>query len=60
VELLGRPNGVGFQIYLYFQTFDVRAILAYTIAFAAIMLAIEYLVVQPIEKRAYRWRPSPA
>ena len=60
VELLGRPNGVGFQIHLYFQTFDVRAILAYTIAFAAIMLAIEYLVVQPIEKHAYRWRPRPA
>jgi NitT/TauT family transport system permease protein len=60
VELLGRPNGVGFQIHLYFQTFDVRAILAYTIAFAAIMLAIEYLIVQPIEKRAYRWRPAPA
>ncbi len=60
VELLGRPNGVGFQIYIYFQTFDVRAILAYTIAFAAIMLAIEYMIVQPIEKRAYRWRPRPA
>jgi NitT/TauT family transport system permease protein len=60
VELLGRSNGIGFQIHLYFQVFDVRAILAYTIVFAGVMLFIEFLVVQPIEKRAYRWRPKPA
>lgn len=60
VELLGRSNGVGFKIHLYFQVFDVRAILAYTIVFAGIMLAIEFIVVQPIEKQAYRWRPRPA
>jgi NitT/TauT family transport system permease protein len=60
VELLGRSNGVGFQIHLYFQMFDVRAILAYTIAFVAVMLTIEFLLVQPIETRAYRWRPRPA
>lgn len=60
VELLGRSNGVGFQIHLYFQMFDVRAILGYTIAFVAIMLAIEFLIVQPAEARAHRWRPKPA
>ena len=59
-ELLGRSNGVGFQIHLYFQTFDVRAILGYTIAFVALMLAIEFFVVQRVEARAYRWRPRPA
>ena len=57
VELLGRSNGVGFQIHLYFQLFDVAAILAYTLAFVAVMLAIELLVVQPYEKRVTRWRP---
>lgn len=60
VELLGRSNGVGFQISLYFQTFDVRAILAYTAVFVMVMLAIEFLLVQPVERRAYRWRPRPA
>ncbi|MGH6922247.1 MAG: ABC transporter permease [Propylenella sp.] len=60
VELLGRSNGIGFKIHLYFQVFDVRAILAYTIVFVAVMLAIELLIVQPLEKRAYRWRPKPA
>lgn len=60
VELLGRSNGVGFQIHLYFQLFDVRAILGYTFAFVAVMLMVEYLVVQPVERRANRWRPKPA
>jgi NitT/TauT family transport system permease protein len=60
VELLGRPNGIGFQIHLYFQIFDVRAILAYTLVFVAVMLLIELAVLQPLEKRAYRWRPKPA
>ncbi len=56
VELLGRSNGVGFQIYLYFQIFDVAGILAYTLAFVAIMLMIELVVVQPVEQHASRWR----
>ena len=60
VELLGRSNGVGFQIHLYFQLFDVRAILGYTLVFVAVMLAIEFLIVQPAEARANRWRPRPA
>lgn len=60
VELLGRSNGVGFQIYLYFQLFDVAAILAYTLAFVAVMLVVELLLVQPVERHATRWRRRPA
>ena len=60
VELLGRSNGVGFQIYLNFQLFDVAAILAYTLAFVAVMLVIELLLVQPVERHATRWRRRPA
>jgi NitT/TauT family transport system permease protein len=56
VELLGRSNGVGFQIHLYFQLFDVAAILAYTLAFVTVMLLIELLLVQPFERHATRWR----
>lgn len=56
VEFLGRGNGVGFQIHLYFQLFDVATILAYAFAFIAIMLLIEYLLVQPWERSATGWR----
>ena len=60
VELLGRPNGVGFEIGVAFQLFDVTRILAYALAFVAVILAIEILLVQPFERRASRWRVQPA
>jgi NitT/TauT family transport system permease protein len=60
VELLGRPNGVGFEIGVAFQLFDVTLILAYALAFVVIILAIEAIVVQPIERRASRWRTRAA
>jgi NitT/TauT family transport system permease protein len=60
VELLGRPNGVGFEIGTAFQLFDVTRILAYAIAFVLVMLAIETFLVQPIERHVSRWRPKAA
>ncbi|HVY58356.1 MAG TPA: ABC transporter permease [Xanthobacteraceae bacterium] len=56
VELLGRPNGVGFEIGIAFQLFDVTRILAYALTFVVVILAIETLLVQPLERRASRWR----
>lgn len=56
VELLGRSDGVGFQLGTYFQFFDITSILAYTVAFAAIVLIIEGVLVRPLEKRLTRWR----
>jgi NitT/TauT family transport system permease protein len=55
-ELLGRSSGVGFQIGLYFQLFDVATILAYALAFIAVILAVEAFLVAPLERRAVRWR----
>ncbi|TWA66243.1 NitT/TauT family transport system permease protein [Azospirillum baldaniorum] len=57
VELLGRSDGVGFQIHLYFQMFDVAGILAYTVAFVAVVQLLELCVLQPVEQRLTRWRP---
>jgi NitT/TauT family transport system permease protein len=56
VELLGRSNGVGFQLHTSFQMFDVAAIFAYSAAFILCMLAIEAAVLVPIERRVVRWR----
>lgn len=56
VELLGRPNGVGFVLGSAFSLFDMAKILSYSICFIALMLVIESLVVQPLERRANRWR----
>ncbi|TWA86565.1 NitT/TauT family transport system permease protein [Azospirillum brasilense] len=57
VELLGRSDGVGFQIHLFFQMFDVAGILAYTVAFVAVVQLLELCVLQPVEQRFTRWRP---
>jgi NitT/TauT family transport system permease protein len=56
VELLGRSNGVGFQLGVYFQYFDIADVLAYTAAFIAIVLIIEMALVRPLERRLTRWR----
>jgi ABC-type nitrate/sulfonate/bicarbonate transport system permease component len=58
VELLGRPNGVGYAIAYYFQLFDVRAVLGYSVAFSLVMLAIEFVVLQPLDEYARRWRTA--
>ncbi len=56
VEMLGRSDGVGFQIHTYFQLFDVARILAYSLAFIAVVQALEMWVIVPIERYAFRWR----
>ena len=58
VELLGRSEGVGFQIHLYFQLFDVATILAYTFAFVVVMLGVEYALLQPFDRHSNRWRAN--
>ena len=59
-ELLGRSNGVGFQIGVAFQLFDIPLLLAYSLSFTAIVLVIETVLVQPLESRLFRWRPRAA
>jgi NitT/TauT family transport system permease protein len=56
VELLGRPNGVGFQIRNFFNFFDIAAILAYSLAFIGAVIAIEILLLQPLDRRLGKWR----
>jgi len=56
VELLGRSDGVGFQLGTYFQLFDVSMILAYALAFIMIVQLIEIGIIQPIASRVNRWR----
>ncbi|MBY8975695.1 ABC transporter permease subunit [Rhodobacteraceae bacterium NNCM2] len=56
VELLGRSNGVGFQLHLQFQLFDVAAILAYAIGFILIVQIIELGILGPWERYTSRWR----
>lgn len=56
VELLGRSNGVGFQISIYFQFFDITSILSYSLAFILVIVLIEKIVLKPFEKKIERWK----
>ncbi|TDX29740.1 ABC transporter permease [Rhodovulum visakhapatnamense] len=58
VEFLGRSDGIGFQIHLYFQLFDVTMVLVYALSFVVVMLAVEWLLLQPWERRIRRWRAA--
>lgn len=56
VELLGRSDGIGFQLALYFQLFDVARILAYALSFIAVVQLVEWGILQPLDRRIGAWR----
>ena len=57
-EVLGSDGGVGFRIGIFFQHFDMKGILAYTLAFMIVVIAIEYLILRRLEDRVLGWRPA--
>ncbi|WP_425487030.1 ABC transporter permease [Microvirga makkahensis] len=60
VELLGRPDGVGYALSYYFQLFNVAALLGYSLVFTTVVLFIDTVVLQPLESYARRWRLVPS
>ena len=56
VEAFGRSNGVGHQLNIAFQLFDVPMILAYALAFIIVVQIIEMAIMQPLLARASKWR----
>jgi NitT/TauT family transport system permease protein len=56
VELFGLSNGVGYQLNSEFSSQNVAGVLAWTIVFWAVMVVIEYGVLQSLERASSRWR----
>jgi len=56
-EVLGSDGGIGYRVAIQFQFFDVTGILAYTASFILVVLAFEYGVLRPTERRLLQWRP---
>ena len=56
VELIGRSNGVGFQINFFFAQFDLARIMVYTLNFMVIIGLIEAFIIKPWETRSRFWR----
>ena len=56
VELLGRSSGIGFQLNVLFQMFDMPRILAYAAAFMLVILLIDNVLFAWIDRRVARWQ----
>jgi predicted TIM-barrel fold metal-dependent hydrolase len=56
VELFGLSNGVGYQLNSEFSSQNVAGVLAWTIVFWAVMVVIEYGVLQSLERASSKWR----
>ncbi len=56
VELFGLSNGVGYQLNSEFSSQNVAGVLAWTIVFWAVMIVLEYGVLQTLESRFTAWR----
>ena len=56
VEMLGRSDGMGYQIHLFFQLFDITSILAYTVSFIVVIQLIEMAILKPLDKKSQRWK----
>lgn len=59
-EFMGRSNGIGFQLHAYFQMYDMRHVLSYTVLFVGVMLGIEFFIMKGLEQRVFHWRPRAA
>ena len=55
-ELLGRTNGVGYQVAFYFGMFDMVGILGYGVTMMIILAFIDLVVLGWLERSAFRWR----
>jgi NitT/TauT family transport system permease protein len=56
VELFGLSNGVGYQLNSEFSSQNVAGVLAWTIVFWAVMVVLEYGILQSLERRFSAWR----
>ncbi len=48
--------GLDFRSDVFFSFFDVASIIAYTIAFVAVVQLIEFGVLRPLDRYVVRWR----
>ena len=55
-ELMGRTNGVGYQIAFFFQMWNMRGILAYGLAMVLLLAAIDAILFGTIQRAVFRWR----
>ena len=56
-ELMGRSEGIGFKLNYWYQLYNMKQVLAWTLSFTIVMLIIELGVIKQLERRLFMWRP---
>jgi len=56
VELLGRSSGIGFQLNVSFQMFDMPRIFAYAASFMLVILLIDNVLFAWVDRHVARWQ----
>ena len=57
-EIVGRPDGMGVQIYYSYQTSYIPGIWAVGLTFVAVALFLEFGVLGNVQRYFFRWRPE--
>jgi NitT/TauT family transport system permease protein len=57
-EVWGSNVGIGYMIRVQFEFFNVAGIMAWTLTFAVLILAIEYGIINPVRNKLLSWRPE--
>jgi NitT/TauT family transport system permease protein len=57
-ELFGGADGVGIQIRVQYQLFNTAGVLAWAFFLVGLALITERLILQRLERRFFRWRPT--
>ena len=57
-EVFGASNGIGYMIRHSYDEFSVAGILAWMFFFVIFIVLMERFVLQPVERRLFRWRPA--
>ncbi|MDF2837747.1 MAG: transporter permease [Paenibacillus sp.] len=58
VELMGRPNGIGYMINHWYSLYNMTYVLSSALLFIIVMLFIELFISKVLEPRLFSWRPK--
>jgi len=56
VELLGRSDGIGFQLNVWFQLLDITHLLAYALSFMLVMQVLDFTLMRWMDRHVARWQ----
>jgi NitT/TauT family transport system permease protein len=59
-ETFGASTGIGFKIIESRELLSMKGVLAWTLSFTVVMIALEFMLLKPIEGRLTVWRPKRA